>query len=463
MASIYKVKKKGGGYYPQWRYKFKDSTGKWIRGIGWTDKAKTRDHALNVEAEHRALRNGEKVAPPAWLRNRNVPIGTVIADYLAWGKVSGGIGGRPWSPKNARLKEKRLEWWTNELRLSYMLEIDLVRVEKGLETLRKSGLAPKSVYLYLEAIKSLVNWSITRSYLGESPLMGMAEMDERPQDPHRAFTEEETVALLKAAPEPRLTWYETALESGYRVGELRALKVQDFDRFGPSLPLGADYTKNRKDARQPITRALADKLEKLAAGKKPCEPLLGIPSSHAWKKIKIDIGAAGIAPSTGEGKATWHSLRKVYVNNLYRTGADLKTVMELARHSSAEVNLTTYASSKPALLREAAEAGAEYFRGAVADAEACRAGVAQTADGNVNPDTAMDKKCARLGSNQQKARTLQGHFETFTRERGQPKKSRRHSGNTLEHDSCRAGVSREAGELMAGLERLAFQLQEGDE
>jgi len=137
------------------------------------------------------------------------------------------------------------------------------------------------------------------------------------------------------------------------------------DLLSPALCLPGDFTKNRKDARQPITRELADELAVLAAGKPPGAGLLDIPSSKAWRMFKADCRRARIAPETAEGKASWHSLRKSFVNALVRSGADLKTIMELARHSSASLSMEVYATVDPRRLREAAEAAAAHVKAAV--------------------------------------------------------------------------------------------------
>jgi integrase len=374
MACVYRQKRPGGGFYREWRFKYKDAAGAWKYGIGWIDKQKTKDHASSVESEARAIRKGEKSSPPSWLKNRNKPIKEIIEAYMAWGRACGGKGGRPWQRQNGRLKETCLTWWVEQLGLTVLADIDLARVEKELRVLSEK-LAPKTVYLRFEALRSLCQWSIKRGFLGESPLRGLAALDVRAKTPHRALTEEETAQLLRVAPADRRVWYETALETGYRIGELTALRVRNLDQFGPSLPLGADYTKNRKDARQPITRELADKLLKLVEGKQPEEPMLGIPTSYGYKRLKTDLNAADIPLLTEEGKATWHSLRKVYVNNLIRTGADVKTVMELARHSAATMSMDVYASAKPALLRAAVESAAQHIRRTV-EAEPCCTGVA---------------------------------------------------------------------------------------
>ena len=381
MASVFKTRSKTGKLHPVWRFKYRALDGRWKYGTGWPDKQKTLDHARNVEADHRAVRTGEKAAPPSWLKNRNKPISDVIEAYLAWGRTCGGKGGRPWDTQNGNLKETGLTWWVEQLGLTVLADIDLARVEKALQELSAMKFAPKTVYLRFEPLRCLCQWAIKRGFLGENPLRGMAPLNTLPETPHRALTEEETAALLRAAPNDRRLWYETALETGYRVGELRALRVKDLDRFGPSLPLGADYTKNRKDARQPITRELAAKLVILIEGRMPDHSLLGIPTSYAYKRLKVDLKAAKVPLLTSFGKATWHSLRKVYVNNLIRTGADVKTVMELARHSAATMSLDIYASVKPALLRAAVESAAQHVRNTVKASASC-ADVASVAVSN---------------------------------------------------------------------------------
>ena len=377
MASVYKVKDRNGKPYGPWRFKYKNMHGEWVYGIGWKDKQKTKDHAAVLEADHRAVRKGEKDMPAHWDKKRNTPFAQVVDEYLTWGRSCGGKNGRPWNKQNANLKTTYLKWWIAQLNPPTLKHIVLNDVEKNLRELEeKTELGPKSIYMRFEALRSLVLWAIKRGFIGDNPLRGMAKMDVKAKVPHRALTEEETQLLLENAPADRRLWYETALETGYRVKELRSLKVGDLDLTGPSLPLGADYTKNRKAARQPITRELSAKLEQLTTNRSATEPLLGIPSSVAYKCIKEDFAKADIVLKTDEGKATWHSLRKVFVNNLIRSGADVKTVMELARHSAATMSLETYASAKPALLRDAVEKARRHIDPAKENGSCCT-GVAQ--------------------------------------------------------------------------------------
>jgi hypothetical protein len=177
--------------------------------------------------------------------------------------------------------------------------------------------------------------------------------------------------LFKVASPESALMYQTALESGFRVDELRHLTVKSLNRFEPSLFLSGDFTKNRKDARQPISKELGGMLAQSIVGKPDTAPLLDIASSVAWSRFKADVKKAGIAPETADGRATWHSLRKSFVNSLVRSGQDLKTVMTLARHSAASLTMETYASASPALLRSAVEAAAQHVKDAISAAGRC--------------------------------------------------------------------------------------------
>ena len=369
---------KRGGVYQFW---YKDYAGRRKWGTGWPDKRKTLEHAQDLEGDHRAIRKGEKPRPPRNGKGLNQPITEVVADYLAWGRAQGGRGGRPWAKRHGDQKAVLLNWWIDELGLGVLGDIELDPVEGAIqELLNATDLAPKTVALRAEALHSLCEWAVRRRRIPANPLAQLSKIDTSPVCPHRGLTDEEVVKVLRAAPPHRRLWYETDLATGYRVGELRAVRVGDLDLFGPSLPLGAEYTKNRKDARQPITRDLADRLKALAKNKPADAPLLGIHTSKAWRVLKKDLLAAGVALETVEGRATWHSFRKYYVDFIEQAGTDMKTLLELARHSTASLSLDVYTRRRPARLRAAAEAVSQHIHEITAD-PACCAGVARLAVG----------------------------------------------------------------------------------
>ncbi len=94
------------------------------------------------------------------------------------------------------------------------------------------------------------------------------------------------------------------------------------------------------------------------------------------ENFKRDLAKARIRRETDEGKATFRSLRVNYINAVVESGSDLKTIMTLARHGSAQMSMETYAKPKPERLRAAVEAVAEGVERAIAE-KSCSAFVPQ--------------------------------------------------------------------------------------
>ncbi len=149
--------------------------------------------------------------------------------------------------------------------------------------------------------------------------------------------------------------YEVALASGLRKGELIALKVADLDVTRGGLVLHAEWTKNRQGGFQPLPRALVERLVLSVKGKAGTDPLLFV-SCDASKSLKRDLDRANIPTYAPGGKIDFHALRTAYTTFLLESGADLKTVQTLARHSSSALTLNTYGRAREYKLAEAAEA-----------------------------------------------------------------------------------------------------------
>ena len=389
MASVFKRKDRHGKARAYWEYKYRGYDGRWHYGRGFASKKETLDFANGIEAEQLAIKRGDKEAPAAWMTKRNTPIADVLREYLEWATTQGGRLHHGWEKRNAYINRRHLEWWVQELPLRILADLDLGRVERALRRLRAQGYAGRTVAARLAALQTMTNWAVRRSYLRESPLRGISPQDNTALTPTRAFTDAEVAALLAAAPLDRRLWYETALATGSRVGELRSIRVRDLDVFAPSIFQPAEVSKDRNEHRQPITRDLADKLAKLAAGAPLDSPLLRMPTLDTCKRrFQADVDKAGIARELCEDvagvtirrKAGWHSLRKWFVTSVVRSGADLKTVQTLARHSTAALSMEVYAAADPTLLRAGAAAVAQRVQEALEAGTSC-ADVARKAAG----------------------------------------------------------------------------------
>jgi len=222
--------------------------------------------AAKIELEHEEIRRGLKPPPTDQGLGGRRPVSDVIDEYLAWGSLQGGRGGRPWAASHAKSRRKYLDWWSSRLDLGTMADLRgrLPDIQDALAELQEAGRSTKTLQTYLEALKSLTGWCLKRGILRDDPLTGMTKFNTTPDIERRALSLDEVQALLEAAPEYRRIVYQVALCSGLRATELRSLKSHDLDVQRGGLHLSPEWTKNRKPGFQPLARWLIDELRDYA-------------------------------------------------------------------------------------------------------------------------------------------------------------------------------------------------------
>ncbi len=156
-------------------------------------------------------------------------------------------------------------------------------------------------------------------------------------------------------PPDRRIVYEVALCTGYRKGELTALKVQDLNVETCSLSLAAKDSKGRKASRQPIPEALASKLKAISDGKPGTAPLLTV-DFHIDRFFKRDFEAANIPEMGAGGKLVFHSLRHTYCSLVIESGASMTEAQRLMRHIDPKLTANTYSHARQDRLQSTAEA-----------------------------------------------------------------------------------------------------------
>ena len=133
---------------------------------------------------------------------------------------------------------------------------------------------------------------------------------------------------------------------GSAPSELASLTPERFDLAAdpPTATVPAGYTKNGKEAVQPLPAALADRLAPWLATLPPGRPVFNLPDRTA-EMIRVDLEAAGIAYETPSGVVDFHALRGAYISNLVSSGASVKTCQVLARHSTPSLTIGIYAKA----------------------------------------------------------------------------------------------------------------------
>jgi integrase len=191
--------------------------------------------------------------------------------------------------------------------------------------------------------------------LDHDPLAGVDLPSQRATYTRRPLTTAELSAVVYAAAAnpatahrlsgpARAALYTLAAATGFRAGELAALTPEHFrlTESPPVVHLGGEFTKNGKDATQPLPPAAVSAVAPLLAGTPAGRRVWpGKWYRRAAVMIRRDMTAAGVSAGDGDGVASFHSLRHTYVNNIGRV-AGLKAAQELARHSSPVLTVGRY-------------------------------------------------------------------------------------------------------------------------
>lgn len=386
---------------PHWHARIEDWQGKRRNVKLSKSKAEAQRQADILEARQLEIKAGLRPIPTAEKKAAKRPFTDVIEEYLQWGSMQGGLRGGPWSDSHAKDRRSILTWWGKEEHWKVLSDLDgtLPDVEKSLRTLAVTGrnhpnkknkagsesrpLAGKTLHEYANALKAFCNWCVERKYLTANPVAGLGGFDKAPQTIRRALTSHELMALLNAAPPYLRLLLETALCTGLRRGELRALTIAHLNPEHMMLRIDRKTDKGRKLRQQRLPKRLCEPLLQFAQSGEPqylyekhyrrsggigCElaipdnPLLFVPT-HAARTLKRIAKRAGIPEVTIDGKLDFHGLRTSYINMLIESGADAKTVQELSRHDTASMTFDVYARAKQDKMAEAAEAVGDMIPG----------------------------------------------------------------------------------------------------
>lgn len=197
-------------------------------------------------------------------------------------------------------------------------------------------------------LRGYLSWARRHSYLSTDPLADLAKLGKESETGWRSLSLEEVRRLLiSAAPERRL-FYELAVSTGMRVGEILALTWFQIDFENQCVRAKANDTKSKKKAMQPLPLMLLEKLKPMVG--EPGAPILTLPPNYhrGWRS---DIEAANVLYETPAGLAVVHSLRKSFTTLVQElAGASLSEAQKLARHSTPSLTSNVYTKSSNAKL-----------------------------------------------------------------------------------------------------------------
>jgi integrase len=217
-------------------------------------------------------------------------------------------------------------------------------------------LSAASIAHYMTAAKMFTRWLVElRHVLPLDPLRSMSKPSAKnDRKLIRRFLLPEEWTWLKQTPNAIL--YQTAIETGLRASELRALKQHHLNDGYILLP--GNLTKNGNDAKQYISPSLQKALINAL-------PFTG----DRWAEmLAADLAQARAAYTSAGGKDRWlllpvneaghvldfHALRHTTGAWLSIAGVAPKAIQSLMRHSSITLTLDTYGHLMPGDIQQAA-------------------------------------------------------------------------------------------------------------
>ena len=216
---------------------------------------------------------------------------------------------------------------------------------------------------YLRAIKGFSRWLNKTERIERDRLVSLSRLNEKTDRRHerRALDETELQGLLVATGKSEGTFegltgtdrhmlYAVAMTTGFRAKELANLSPSSFDleTDGPTVTTKAAYSKNRREAVQPLAPDVAEALRGYLAGRPASLPVWpGEWFTNAAEMLRLDLEAAGMPYRDAEGHVCdFHALRHSYVSLLARSGVHPKGAQELARHSDIKLTMNVYTHTR---------------------------------------------------------------------------------------------------------------------
>lgn len=379
-----KLFKLHGGNNASWFFRVTDESGKRVRVCTYTTDKRL---AESIKSEHlaRIARIKSGVANAGDYRRAErarISISTEIESWEA-GLRSRGDSDRHISDSTKYVREAAefANWKT----VGDLDEDDLVR---WLSTFKASGMAARSIQKRGRSLRQFATWLFsgdkTPTDLFKRVQLPNPEIDRR--HVRRMLLPDEWIWLCAwldrcdrdkfgLAPHERKQLYDFAIQTGFRSSEIRAIKRCDLTIDSISfVELGAEFTKNKKAAKQFVRTELARLIGSSKIGE---APLLRMPRADDvagmlrwdvararswWLTFKQDASSDFLLGRNAQGQVLdFHALRHTCGAWLALAGRQPKEIQEIMRHSSIVVTLDTYGHLLPNSVQDAVQAQGEWL------------------------------------------------------------------------------------------------------
>jgi|GEM_PF-4177907 len=355
----------------KWRIQYRDAAGK-IRDVkGFTNKKSTEIEAArfeeNVLKERRGLLDpkADKIIAEA-----AKPLGEHLKD---WERHVLSLGNKPGYVALMQARAKRVFDLGNKGKgYSRITELDVAEVQSIVKQLMDEGLAQQTANHLIQTVKQFSKWLYDHDRSREHVLRRLKKYTVTHQKHPRGAIPWADVAKMIAHVEAqtklrrgqsnlamrgpdRAMMYRVALATAFRRNAIRSLTPESFDltEGAATVTVLPGYQKNKKALTVPLPEELAKMLRPYLAQKMKGQIVWPVPR-HAAAMIARDFERAGVKFPSDNLFRDFHALRHTAITSWIATGADIKTVQELAGHST--ITLTArYTHSNQDVKRAAAD------------------------------------------------------------------------------------------------------------
>jgi integrase len=232
-------------------------------------------------------------------------------------------------------------------------------VREFVNHLEGKGLSPTGVRPVIVALKALLATAVEDGLILASPAahLRLSLASDNPADKPKALEEAHLAALIAAAYPEWTLMMETAVDTGLRIGELRAVRWLDFNFADNNLAVArafgeADEVTQPKHGSYRTINVPPDLMRELWQHRATTPfheaedyiftDKLGQPRTYdsASRQMLTVSRHSGI-------EATWHTLRHTCASRMFRAGCSIKQVQEHLGHKDPAFTLRTYIHMLP--------------------------------------------------------------------------------------------------------------------
>jgi integrase len=237
-------------------------------------------------------------------------------------------------------------------------------VQEFVDGLLAEDLSPSAIQVTLLPLRAVYRRALSRGELAVNPCSGL-ELPAIRGRRERYASPEEAEALLAAVPEPDRAIWATAMYAGLRLGELKALRVEDVDlasgvirvERGWDVQEGVIELKSHAGRRKvPMAAVLRDHLAEYQArfGRTGLELIFGRTPESPFAPNRLQERADKAWKATGLKRLTPHDGRHTFASLMIAAGVNAKALSTFMGHSNISITLDRYGHLMPGSEGEAA-------------------------------------------------------------------------------------------------------------